>query len=1152
MMKTFANNGKNWIPASAGMTVKQERIFFPLCILIIAMLFPALLHASEPIHHELTVSISPAEHRLTAMDTITVPADRNNLRFMLHAGLKPSSLDPKVGIRKEAVLQGPVPLESFVVTLPTGVSTFSIRYAGTIYHPVEPVGKEQARGFDQTAGAITEDVVYLAGSSAWYPRFETDFVTFTLDVRLPAKWDCVSQGSRSLHEGTKTFAKVRWNSPEPQEEIYLIASRFRSYEKKSGNLSAMVFFRTPDDGLANKYLDATIRYIAMYDHLLGPYPYTKFALVENFWETGLGMPSFTLLGPTVIRLPFIINTSYPHEVLHNWWGNSVYPVYEKGNWSEGITAYLADHLMQEQQGKGADYRLTTLQKYADYVLGGRDFPLRSFTSRRSPATEAVGYGKALMFFHMLRLEAGDKTFIAAVRDFYQKNKFHLAAFDDLEKSFKDVSGKNLSFEFDQWVARTGAPKLRLTEAKTEKSGNSFVVTANLEQVQPGEAYRLRIPVAVTMEGQERAFQTVVDMNGKKLYLSLAVPSLPLRLDIDPEFDLFRRLGRDEIPPAISQALGANKMLVVLPASAAREPLTAYEAFAKALSGSGPDEVQVRLDSELNTLPGDRAVTLLGWENRFLEKAFPAWNGYEVAFTQAGVKIGKTAFAKSDHTLVLTARNPVNRDTALMFIAADRTGALPGLARKLPHYHKYSYLVFEGDEPANVAKGRWPVVDSPMTAFLPGPDGTASRVEMGKLAPREALAFLPPVYSEERMMETVKYLSSDGLNGREIGTPEIDKAAEHIAKKFEEAGLKPGGDNGSWFQEWEEPNPPQSPFSKGGDKGVPPSAKGGKGGVFLKNVVAVLPGKRSELAGQSVVLGAHYDHLGLGMTIGRPEDKGRIHPGADDNASGVAVLLELARVLKESLDPDRSVVFVAFTGEEEGKLGSAYYMKKEKRYPASKCIGMVNLDTVGRLGRNKLLILGAGSATEWAHIFRGAGFVTGVDIETVSEELDSSDQKSFQEAGVPAVQLFSGPNLDYHRPTDTTDKIDPAGLVKVASVAREVIGYLSGREGPLSSTPKTGAAAQTAPTTERKVSLGTIPDFAYSGKGFRISGVVAGSPAEAAGLKEGDVIVRINSSAIAGLKGFSDILKTLKPGDKVLVTFMRDGKESTVETGVKTR
>jgi predicted metalloprotease with PDZ domain len=192
------------------------------------------------------------------------------------------------------------------------------------------------------------------------------------------------------------------------------------------------------------------------------------------------------------------------------------------------------------------------------------------------------------------------------------------------------------------------------------------------------------------------------------------------------------------------------------------------------------------------------------------------------------------------------------------------------------------------------------------------------------------------------------------------------------------------------------------------------------------------------------------------------------------------------------------------------------------------------------------VLGAGSAKEWVHIFRGAGFVTGVDVETVSLELDSSDQKSFQDAGVPAVQLFSGPHLDYHRSTDTADKIDAGGLVKAASVAKEAIEYLATRDRPLTAAAASPVPAGPAAKGERKVSLGAIPDFAYSGNGFRLSGVVAGSPAEAAGLKEGDVIVRMNNVAVSGLKDFSDLLKTLHPGDRVAVTFLRNGAERTVE------
>ena len=237
-------------------------------------------------------------------------------------------------------------------------------------------------------------------------------------------------------------------------------------------------------------------------------------------------------------------------------------------------------------------------------------------------------------------------------------------------------------------------------------------------------------------------------------------------------------------------------------------------------------------------------------------------------------------------------------------------------------------------------------------------------------------------------------------------------------------------------------------------------------------------------------------------------------------------------------------------KKQGRLGSRYYVAHERQYPLDKCIGMLNLDTVGRLGKKKLLVLGAGSAREWVHIFSGASFVTGVAIETVPAELDSSDQVSFEAAGVPAVQLFSGPHADYHRPADTPDKIDPEGLEKVASVAKEVIEYLAGREGALTGTIITDKKSDNPPKTERRVSLGTIPDYAYSGRGCRISGVMPDTPAEASGLKEGDVIIRINSDAVNNLKEFSDILKSLTPGTRITITFLRNGEEMTVETEVK--
>jgi membrane-associated protease RseP (regulator of RpoE activity) len=212
--------------------------------------------------------------------------------------------------------------------------------------------------------------------------------------------------------------------------------------------------------------------------------------------------------------------------------------------------------------------------------------------------------------------------------------------------------------------------------------------------------------------------------------------------------------------------------------------------------------------------------------------------------------------------------------------------------------------------------------------------------------------------------------------------------------------------------------------------------------------------------------------------------------------------------------------------------------------------MINLDTVGRLGTNKVLLLGADSAAEWVHILRGAGFVAGVEVESVFQELDASDQVSFHRAGIPAVQITTGPHPDYHRPSDTADKIDAAGLVKIASLAREVIEYLAKREGPLTIALKEGG--DPAPAPPRKVSLGTIPDLAFSGPGVRLSGVVTGSPAEASGLREGDVLVEVNRVKLVRLKDLSEVLKSLNPGMRVTIGFLREGKQMTTETEVTGR
>ena len=362
------------------------------------------------------------------------------------------------------------------------------------------------------------------------------------------------------------------------DEIYLVGGPLIQYSEPADAIAAKVYLHERDDELAKRYLTATAQYLEMYRNLIGPYPYGKFALVENFWETGYGMPSFTLLGPQVIRFPFILTSSYPHEILHNWWGNSVFVDYASGNWCEGLTAYMADHLIQEQNGRGALYRRDTLKKYRDFVKEDRDFPLTEFRSRHSAATEAIGYGKTLMGFHMLRLQVGDELFIQALARFYRNNRGRQATFDDIRTELEQVSDQELGTFFEQWVEWTGAPDLVMRDVVVQRLNDTYTVSGVLAQAQDGPAYQLDVPVRITTV--DGLGHSTISMTGKTTEFVITAAAEPLLLEVDPQFDMFRMLDPKETAPSIGQIFGEPEIIAVLPADGDPELLASYRQLAE--------------------------------------------------------------------------------------------------------------------------------------------------------------------------------------------------------------------------------------------------------------------------------------------------------------------------------------------------------------------------------------------------------------------------------------------------------------------------------------------------------------------------------------------------------------------------------------------
>ena len=1090
--------------------------------------------ALQRVRHSMHVTLDPKTHKLVVDDQIAFPKG-HPVEFLLNANLRLTQSDPPVreiplgetekffGIN--AGEAGPDGLKLKRYRAEGAGATVKVTYEGGFDFGLADQKEEYTRGFRETSGLLNDQGVYLAGSGFWYPYVSRELIEFTLDVVQPENWHVISQGNGTSRGPD---GRARWDSHGPMDEIYLVGGPLRVYRDSAGAVETLAYIHEKDDALAAKYLEATAQYVEMYRNLLGPYPYGKFALVENFWETGYGMPSFTLLGPQIIRFPFILTSSYPHEILHNWWGNSVFVDYESGNWSEGLTSYLADHLIQEQRGKSAEYRQSTLQKYRDFVKDGRDFPLTEFRSRHSAATEAVGYGKTLMGFHMLRREIGDDAFRKLIQRFYREYREKRASFRDVQRVAEAVSGKDLKRFFDDWISRPGAATLAVSSPVVRKTATGYELTGILRQTQGGAPFFLQVPVVIrTAQGTQVETVRLNDASAPFTF-AFSADHEPRALDLDPEFDVFRKLDPRETPPSIGQIFGEPQILAILPSKA---PADRQKAYRDLVIGWRSDShaVEVKLDTEVAVLPGDRAVWLLGRENRFA----PALFGGVVKDGATEIRIDGESMSLTGHSVILTERHPDSMEKAVGWIFGEPLSSMPGLGRKLPHYGKYSYLGFEGEEPVNVLKGQWPPSDSPLHVDLRPMSARAAAIPAMALKSRTALAELPPVFSQKALMEHVEFLASPRLQGRGLGSDGIASAAQYIADRFGAIGLQPGGDSGSYFQKFSVDKGPQ---------GTP---------VETVNVIGIMPGTKAQWKDQSAILSAHYDHLGLGWPDVHKGDEGKPHNGADDNASGVSVMIELAKALKASGQPSRTLLFIAFSGEEAGLKGSSYYVE-HARLPLDQIIGVINLDTVGRLGNDKVSVLGTGTASEWQHIFRGAGFVTGVESRIIPESMRSSDQMSFILKNVPAIQLFATAHSDYHRPSDSADKIDAAGLVKVASFAREGIAYLAERETPLTNTiPKAmsgaGPLALAGPPPEasvqgRRVSFGTVPDFAFTGPGVRVAGVGPGTPAEKGGLKEGDILIKLDATPMTGLQAFSDFLKTAKAGQTLSVSLVR-GRES---------
>jgi len=672
------------------------------------LLMPVLATGQAPvIAHRVDIFFGIENHTVQITDNLVIPAGIDHLRLgdglrvEIIKGAEGKTTVPGRSVTLAEDEDGPFQrLDLEQLGLATAGGDLTIVYKGTFHEPVDDVVFSRENVGNEITATIGEEGIYLSSTAEWLPWAENTMATYDLKIDTPAGFETVTQGQRTEHAEKNGRLRTRWVATNPSDGVNLIANRYFVHEEpvRDGVVS-YTFFLEDDARLRATYMERTKAYIAMYEEMIGPYPYTKFATVENWFPTGYGMPSYTLLGGQVLRLPFIPYTSFGHEIAHNWWGNSVFVDTDEGNWCEGITVYCADyHYKELEGGDGArEYRRTLLKNYAAYVKDpSLDFPLSEFISRHSGATRAVGYGKSMMVFHMADQAIGRENFLAGLRQVAADHHYTKASWSDFITAFAEAGDRDLSGFQEQWLTWTGAPALDL--GPVEFQDHKVVFTLNQDE----PAYTLEVPVVLTTGAGTEEHVVVLDQTNQEFTIEADGVG---KLAVDPDYHLFRRLHPQEIEPTISQVLADEDPAFVI-GSATPDMVASARNFA-----AGFSEKEEFPFHEDGVLPSDgHASIVINPGGPLLKQIAPG----ELMVSGATLFLEGKRYSLKEFDLVFAGRDPVDPEVTDMVILCTSDNRLEALARRLGHYGKYSWLLLPVGQ-GKVLRGNWPAGDSPLVA-----------------------------------------------------------------------------------------------------------------------------------------------------------------------------------------------------------------------------------------------------------------------------------------------------------------------------------------------------------------------------------------------------------------------------------------------------
>jgi len=646
--------------------------------------FAALVRYNET-DYDMTVRIDPIARTIEGKSIITVKNPREITLVLGQAFEVTRALfnGNVLGAGREQVNQ------PYFWQIPFNYSQqhqFEIHWRGKLAALDDSLDHQQTLG--RPIAVSGEAGTFLPDASGWYPRVADGLARYKVKLELPA-------GQRGLvagrlieeHESEQDY-RAAFEFPHPAEGIDLMAGPYVIETQNHQNINnrpiqLRTYFHPQISNLSRDYLDAVKRYLDLYEKWIGEYPYSEYSIVSSPTPTGFGMPTLTYLGINVLQLPFIRDTSLGHEVLHNWWGNGVYPDYRSGNWSEGLTTFMADYAYKEQESSEAarEMRLGWLRDFAA-LQPGQDAPLSAFTSRTHSASKIVGYNKAAMFFFMLRDHLGETVFQRAIQGFWSVQRFKVTSWQHLQKMFEMISGKNLQPFFMQWLERTGAPEITIREAKNTPADSGYGLSITLNQSEP--AYQLRVPIAI--QSQEKTEIQWLDFHQELQTFTLILPDKPLSVSLDPDLRLFRQLAPDEAPPILREVM-VNPTTETIILSDKGEIRKIAETLASKLQQRVPKFIAT--SQQLSAVP----TLIIG-----LQPAIDVWLA-DRKLPARPDEINKKGTAQA-WTLARA------DGASLAIVSAKDAASLEALIRPLPHYGRQSYIAFDGREAGE--KGIWPM------------------------------------------------------------------------------------------------------------------------------------------------------------------------------------------------------------------------------------------------------------------------------------------------------------------------------------------------------------------------------------------------------------------------------------------------------------